>query len=110
MRPVSDVGVNLETELSELWFRPEGVVGYWRRDGELHLQLGTARKVLDGVRASLVEGVLTNGEYVRVEPLVEKFAPLVDWAKFIPELKAVGLVVRESDLPVRWLSRSTEQS
>jgi hypothetical protein len=103
LRPVADVAINERPNLETLWVRPESVVGYWRNGNELHLHLGTARKTLDGIKANLIEGLLTNGEYVRVDFLVNKFPELIDWSQFISELKAVGFIVRETDLPSHWI-------
>lgn len=103
LRPIADVAINESPNLETLWVRPESVVGYWRNGNELHLHLGTARKKLDGIKASLVEGLLTNGEYVRVDFLVNTFTELIDWPQFISELKAVGFIVRETDLLSSWL-------
>ncbi|MBC8064579.1 MAG: cupin-like domain-containing protein, partial [Chlorobia bacterium] len=105
LRPIADTVINEKIDISTLWVRPEGAVGYRRKGNELHIHLGTARKVLIDVQASLLEGLLAVGDYVRVKSLVEKFSQITDWETLVPALKAVGLVVRGTELPNHWLMR-----
>ncbi len=104
LRPVADVCVDEEADPTVLWARPEGAVGYWRANDTLHLHLGTARKILTGKKADFVEWLLNAGDHTRVDHVVKNFAPGIDWVEFVRELKAIGLIVRGSDLPSHWLS------
>ena len=106
LRPVNDICMASRKETEGLWFRPEAVCGYWRKDNELHLHLGTARKILNGLAGGLVEGLIEAGDHVPLDAVRDRLGSLIEWPRFSTELRALGLLVHENDLPAHWISRA----
>ncbi|MFJ9854831.1 JmjC domain-containing protein [Streptomyces sp. NPDC101150] len=101
--PIGALSLAGESPMEDLWFRPEGATGH-RRDGDaLHIHLGTARKVLKGVEAALVEGLISNSDYVNMADARKRFESVMDWPPLVSGLRAVGLVVPSAHVLSRWL-------
>lgn len=104
VNPATDISVTKAFNASAFWFRPEGCVGYWRSNEELHVHLGTARRIFCGVKGDLIEGLIRAGDYVHLGSLSDKFGALINMDELTAELRVVGLAALESELPKHWIS------